>query len=544
MWAEEPDSGGVQVSVTDDFELRYRIIDERLPDPDDVPVLNYIEQVNRINARAGTGPWSLEVQVDEVALFANRYYLDDVLQTERELVVDGVANFMPASTDAYLNVEKVRLQYEKPLASIVLGDTYAAFGRGLALNINRNVDIDVDTSIQGAKTVIRPGPWDITAVAGQLNRQQVFQDNPNEEIFGDFRHAMGGLRVERFGLGPANLGVHGVLIDFVGTPGLEGGFEDLSGPDALVGGATAEVAALGADWYVEADLFAFPTEELPTTVPGAADKPGYGVYASSALYPGSFVVLVEGKRYFQAERINARLGPEDYEVGVAPTLEYERAVTEDSSATVNSNDIWGGKVRLDWAAKPGELVPYVAVAVFRDDDLGGLHFNTVPETVVHPTIGVEYIRSEAAALINAGVRIDDRDGSDAGTDRQVHGDAAVKVVPGGLQVDVALGVEVYQWGVNPFQQTDYTEVESGVTLSRGPLAFTWFTDVTTNPLVDSEGNLDENLYGAAELQVKPASALTVKALYGAQKAGLRCSGGQCRQLPGFEGVRFSLVGTF
>ena len=62
--------------------------------------------------------------------------------------------------------------------------------------------------------------------------------------------------------------------------------------------------------------------------------------------------------------------------------------------------------------------------------------------------------------------------------------------------------------------------------------------------MDSTGNLSDAVYGAAELQVKPMSALTIKAFYGSYKAGIRCSGGQCRLLPGFNGARLSLVGSF
>jgi hypothetical protein len=63
-------------------------------------------------------------------------------------------------------------------------------------------------------------------------------------------------------------------------------------------------------------------------------------------------------------------------------------------------------------------------------------------------------------------------------------------------------------------------------------------------LIQSEGNLDDNLYGAFEVQHQPSSNVTLKAFYGAYKAGIRCSGGQCRSLPGFEGARVSVNGVF
>ena len=47
----------------------------------------------------------------------------------------------------------------------------------------------------------------------------------NTEIYGDLRPTVGGLRVERFGLGPASIGLHGVAYDFVTESGWTSGFE-------------------------------------------------------------------------------------------------------------------------------------------------------------------------------------------------------------------------------------------------------------------------------------------------------------------------------
>ena len=209
--------------INDDFELRYWILDQRLPDPSDVAVFNYVEQVNRLNLRVASGGWAVDTQIDEVALFANRYYLDDVLSIERVLVDPEIYNVFPPSMDAFVNIEKVKVGFEDRWGAVSLGDAYAAFGRGAALNLNRNVDIDIDTSIQGMKAVLRPGAWDITLVAGQANRQQVFQDNPNIGVSGDLRHAIVGARAERFGLGPANLGGHVVALRLRRHGGTRGG---------------------------------------------------------------------------------------------------------------------------------------------------------------------------------------------------------------------------------------------------------------------------------------------------------------------------------
>jgi hypothetical protein len=164
-------------------------------------------------------------------------------------------------------------------------------------------------------------------------------------------------------------------------------------------------------------------------------------------------------------------------------------------------------------------------------------------------MGLEFYRDGGAIIFNTGVRHDIRDGDEYGFDRQIHADLLSKIVlPMDYSIDISAAVENYHWGVNEFQQQDYWEVESAVSASMGSmLTFTWFTDYTTNPLVTTTGNLSSTLpglYGAAEIQYKPFDAVTLKAFYGAYKAGIRCSGGQCRQLPGFEGVRFSMMAAF
>jgi hypothetical protein len=537
------DKAQVGVSFTDDFEIRYRILDQRLPLFPDRAVFNYVEQVNRFTAQFNYKDWSGYAQVDEVALFANRFILDDTLTWERTLLQPDVPNVMPG--DSYATVEKIWVKRDSEKVSVTLGDVYAAFGLGGALNLNRNVDVDVDTSIQGFKTQFRPTPsTELTAVAGQLNRQQVWQDNPNISLGGDMRHAMGGLRFDAFGIGPADVGVHGVAYDYVDEVGLSAGFKELgTTPDVIVGGLTTNLYGVGGvDWAAEANVFTFPTD---VAFGGDETELGYAVYGAGSFYLGRTTWQLEGKRYLNAERLNAPVAGELYEVAVMPTLEYERSITEDSSATLNSNDVYGSRLRLDVSATDS-VIPFASVGVFRDLETGGLHFNSVPETVVHPIAGAEVFLEHWTVLLNAGYRMDARDGTDAGSDRQLHADIDFKYpLPGHFHGDIAVGIERYQWGVNPLQQSDYLEMETAVALQYGSdVALMGYVDFSDNPLVDSTGNFSEDVYGAVEVQVKPAEAWTLKAFYGAYKAGIRCSGGQCRLLPGYEGARMSVVGNF
>lgn len=537
---------GAGVQITDDLEVRYHHVPEKLEHFEDRNILDYIEQVNRLNALYAKDRWSVGLQIDEVSLWMNRYILDDELYRD----VDLLSNDLPwPADDVFVRLEKVYAQRRGQKLEWTLGDSYTSFGRGIALNIVRNTDIDVDTSIRGARAVIRGGQTDITLTTGLSNRQQVSQDNRNLDIEPDTPHMVSGARVERFGR--VNAGAHAVAYAFRRSWAEEDGYFERSGlvrytgaPDAIVAGATLDVPGLaGVDWFIEGDVFQYRAEDLAG---GTDPLLGYAAYASASAYPGPVVLLVELKRTKDTERLNTFTTSEGWEVANVPTLEYEIVITEDSSAAVNSNDLWGARARADLAIRPGELTGFVSVAGFRDEELGGLHFNASPETIAHPIAGLQWLGGERSLVFNLGLRRDQRDDAAEGHDQMLHLDADVHIpIHGDHGLEYAGNVKSFHWGNNPQQQQDFIELSNALSWHKGEqLTLTIFQDLTDNPLINSEGNISEHVYGAGELQWKPSSSLAIKVFYGAYKAGIRCAGGQCRSLPGFEGGRLSLAGTF
>lgn len=542
------DVAGASLQVTDDLEVRYHHVPDKLEHFEDRNILDYIEQVNRLNLLYTRERWTLGAQVDEVSLWMDRYILDDELYFDVELLSDEVR--WPAES-VFVRAEKLSAQRRGDKLELTVGDSYTSFGRGIALNIVKNTDIDVDTSIRGARAVLRGGQTDLTFTTGLSNRQQVSQDNRNVDIQPDSPHMVTGARLERFGLGRANVGAHAVAYSFRRSYLDEDGWLDRSGltryagaPDALVGGATVDLPGLGGiDWFAEGDVLQFRAEDLAG---GTDPLLGYAGYLSAAAYPGPIVLLVELKRTKDTERLNTFTTSEGWEVANVPTLEYEMVITEDSSAAVNSNDLWGGRARADLAIRPGELSAFASMAAFRDNELGGLHFNASPETITHPMAGVQWLGGERSVVFNAGWRRDQRQDADEGYDQLLHADADVHIpIAGHHALEYAGNIKQFHWGNNALQQSDFVELSNAVSWHMGETwTLTVFQDYADNPLISSEGNLAEHVYGAGELQWKPSSNLVIKAFYGAYKAGIRCAGGQCRSLPGFEGGRLSLSGTF
>jgi hypothetical protein len=459
-----------------------------------------------------------------------------------------------------VRLEKVFVEKRFKNAELVVGDTYASFGRGIALNIVKNTNIDIDTSIRGARYTLYAGDLEFQAVSGLSNTQDISQDNPNLLITRDVQHMVTGLRLAHYAVGPAQVGAHGVIYRFGREEERElAGATRYSGDlDAVVSGADIGFSALGVDWFFEGDLFGYRTPAM-TELPEGEQSMGWATYGSATLYPGDAVVLVEAKSTRDTERLMAYSTPENWEVANTPTLEYENVITEDSSATVNSNDVSGARVRVDYSIVPAELTPYVSMAAFRDRETSGLHFNTTPETVGHAIGGVEWVKGRNVLFVNAGYRMDVRDAESEGADRMAHLDAELQFPIGPEDsLEIALNGRRFWWGNNPLQQEDFLEMNNAPGWHRGDKwSFLIYQDFTDNPVITSEGNNPIEvsasspeggegrfLYGAGEVVWHPSSASTVRAFYGAYKAGIRCAGGQCRSLPGFEGGRVSWQTVF
>ena len=574
-WAFEV--GDTSVSLSDDFRLRYYRDATTLPDfPENDHLFDYVEQVNRLNLLVTRGDTDLGLQVDEVWLFADRYYLDDVLTYEHQLIGEGLRSPSPSS---YVSAEKVWLTQRMGDVTVQVGDGYMSLGRGLALNLVKNTDIDIDTSVLGAQASAAVGDWDLDVATGLTNQQQVQQENPNVAMRADLRSAVHGVGVTRYGLGPANIGVHGAAYSIAReTTGFFQSWSQYGEPmDVMVGGATVELLGLlGLDLFGEFDYFHHTCDPeggatsegcASDLFGGEASEPGRALYGSITAYAGPVTLLAEVKDYINTERINSLVSAEGFEFASGPTLEYERVITEDSSATVNSNDVTGGRVRADIAAVPGKVTPYVSVAAFRDRDLAGLHFNETIETIVHPVAGLDLFGEHINTLINAGYRVDIRDpyppegpdfpaNYDFGSDRLMHADVDFRFPVGErFHGEAIVDVQRFWWGENAIQQHDFTQGSLTLSMgSDGPLIYTLFLDYSNNPLISTTGNLDffsgEGAlsefppYAAGELVYKVSGSTTVKGFYGAYRAGIRCSGGQCRNLPGFNGARLTVSTAF
>ena len=542
LWGLGPMSNAT-VYGRNDFRFRYRAMNRLEPGFEDTnPRLHdYIEQFERLNVIFNKENTVIGAQIDQVGMYMNKYMLNDELMYSWNLYDDSIQTLYPG----FLVVpEKVFVRQKMGALEVSAGDVYDTFGRGIALSIFKNTAIDLDTSIRGAKMIYEQGPVRFNLISGVSNRQQIARLNPNYGITANRPHQISGSQLMLYGLGPFSLGVHGVIASFVrfdevGKLPSEQYFDD---HDLTIGGADLEFSLLGGDWYIEHDVFRYVAEEIALEEPVLL---GNTTYASVSYYPGRAVVLLEAKTAKDSERINAFISSELWELATPPTLEYERMITEDASAAVNSNDVKAARIRVDVAVKPAVFTPYVSVMALRDEDLEGLHFNDTPETVVHGVGGWQYAQNSKTFIINTGFRQDIRDDGSR-PDQLIHLDGEYSTPlfgEEGLEINVS-GWQ-FQWGENPSSHEDFFEMQNAFVWRHGEhWDFTVYQDWSNNLQISSRGNINENLYAAGEVAWKPTNQRTLRFLAGAYKAGIRCSGGQCRSLPGFEGVEFAYQQDF
>ena len=558
LWGVGPFAGST-VQLSTNTDIRYHRVPDKLENFEDQPILNYWEEVFRANLLLSKPGLVVGAQFDQVAFFGARYYLDGEEVLERPLY-DETTLISPWK-QALVRVEKLFVTRRWDHVELTVGDTYASFGRGMTLNIVKNTAVDIDTSLTGASSTLSIGDFELGLVSGLTNPQDVSQYNPNRGITDDPGHMVTGLQVHHYALGPLQVGAYGSVYRFarseeVDLPEFYRYAQDL---DAVAGGALIEAYGLGGiDLAFEGDVFDYRAPEMigDETLDNLV---GYATYAAMTAYPGKATILLEAKRTRDTERMNTFTGIEGWEIAATPTLEYENVITEDASHTVNSNDLSGARMRFDYSVKPGVLSPYVSVAAFRDLDVGGEHPNLSPETVGHGIVGVQWLKHRKVLQLNTGYRMDDRDDINEGSDRMVHLDAEFQFPIGPKDgFEIALNGRKFWFGNNNIQQEDFLEMNNAVAWHHGDKwVFLLYQDYSSNDvaLAGTSGNLEfidpalygednVRLFGAGEVIFHPRPASTVRVFYGAYKAGIRCAGGQCRNLPGFEGARLTWSATF
>lgn len=545
---------------------------------DDVePPFGFSEFVNRTNFDIRFGKFSLGGQFD-LAAAAPNCGMDSFVTTYRERHGDEADCVSPnavlgdgwdgalADEAILLRPEKIFLRYRSRHVDFDLGDFYAAFGRGITLSFVKRPEVDSDNSLLGGRFDLRTKPVNVTLLAGLTNPQEISMELRNR----------GADKLEQGLIAGANVSVrphrkvefttHGVGYNLSETP--SGAY-----------GHTLSINGIGdvVDLFLEGDGFFYGYADPEAAITAGEPATGYALYGSLTAYAGPMTLLIEGKRYKDAQRM-VRPGPVvPTQYTQAPTLEHEASITEDINGSVQSNDITGWRAQAEFWLMDSDTTLTASFANAFDSEEHP-PFSTTREITLHPTFAVEqpfhFEKFDLHLKGDIGYRHD--------LPWAEEGDDSFHAHTGMLHYRADIGVTVGKHAfelVSTYRRHHFTleeeecwerggkehcDKDDGWVSTENAFSYTYagkltlalHLDFTDDPIVQSlqnggaVGNLwyDEDFkasaYVGGEVIWKPSSDFEFYLFGGSQKSGIVCTGGACRTVPSFTGVKTRVTVNF
>lgn len=506
------DGGGPSLSITETFLFeRHGFNQDRRPDNDD-----YEDFKSRLNLSLSDGPYTATLRVDDIVYVSppDETYVDDQ------------------------RIERVAVRADGRLATVTLGDFYVQFGRGIALALRKIDELGVDTALRGARVDLHlPGNAETTLVAGTTNIVNV--DEVNRRMVPDPADQIVGGRTEGTIADFATVGAHGVVLvpavpsrpaeghDRIGNGGVDLSIPDIPGGFSLV---------------LEGDL---QFRRLGGVDPGLGDRSHRPValYGDLGWTGGPLSLTAEAKSYYDFAPLE---GGNDPFSGLPYTYTQPPTAERADQQVPTSRSIRGGRIRADLR------IPGTSHAVFanyaqsrtRKTDTEADGFALTDEVIYqHAYAGLELRLNgdQTIAQGSGGLRLEDDAEKDHNVRRLIHGeiDFTTPVFgPWGLHLS---------WVHESWRQKNPVASRGDILYSRGTAVAEVDYGSTAAAALAFEYD-DENdreglrtIYWFGDVRWTATQNLTLHAIYGTQRGGLKCVNGVCRTFPSFAGARLEAV---
>jgi len=452
--------------------------------------------------------------VDEFGLGLNKLYLDGRMDdTTLGLQIDAAVFSnrpdAPASPSAYRNdarLERITLAHTMGDAQFTLGDSHLQLGRGIALSLRRVDELGSDQALRGGGMGWQGDVFSARAFAGVTNLANL--DAVTQRHMRDPNDVLAGASAIVH-VGRADVSVHGLYL----RPN-ESQFPAIADQDhTTLGGAYVDLPLT--DWlslYVEGAIEQYrviKSIDRGTAAYAAADV---DLQFVSLLFEGLYLDKFEVMGSSD-DLLNKRIA-----YNQPPTL--ERIDQE----VLDNRDVRGGRVKLSRAFLDGSLVLYTS-GMLRRFGLENAAMNAV-----HGYGGFEYTYGGGRSrwYASAGYR-EERMADDGRLEKTMaHGETDwVQSIGGPWALHLTVGHEQRTLGEHPY--------ERGTTLLGFDRA--GWGSLMAEVGYDTQYKDRQQLFLAGILAWTTADWMTVKAVVGSQRGGIKCIGGVCRDFPAFSGAR-------
>lgn len=455
---------------------------------------------------------------DDYGVGINKLYLDgQVGATSVAAQVDGVVfsnepDMLPASApprSAYASearLERIAVHHSIENFTLTVGDSHLQLGRGIVLSLRKVDELGLDQAVRGGSVAMEGDLASTRIFAGRTNIAnldgvtQKFLEDPDDTMVG----ASGILH-----LGRADLSVHGLFLQ-PRIPALADAGEDRT----LAAGAYL-------DFPVGSRLSLYLEGAVEEYRIASVDERGSAAYASADLDLEIVSLLLEGlwldKFQVAGSHDDALQRRNTY--NQPPTLErFDQEI-------LDNDNVRGARAKVSRPFLDGRLVLYTS-GMFRQY---GPEASAVD--ALHGYGGFELTFGAGSRwFASAGYREEIQGGDPLKT--MVHGESDwVQGLGGGYSFQITVAHES-----RTFQSRDYVRGTTLFGVDRSSLG-TLMVELG----YDTFDSKTQQFFVAGIAAWRSLEWLTMRAVAGSQRGGIKCIGGVCRDFPAFAGGRFEAV---
>ncbi|MDA3837530.1 MAG: DUF6029 family protein [Candidatus Delongbacteria bacterium] len=452
---------------------------------------------------------------------------------------------------------KKYFKYSNNDITVTAGDFYGTFGRGVVLDLKEEKADFFDSKVTGGKVMYEGNYFTLQALGGKSYFKAINDVISSNKIVYQMNNSLlGGEAVINlseifkmedyiFGIGGSYLFIKGD--DFTDTDLVTDDiYESVFIEQTEIGGISLSASAFDFDFFNEYAIK--NTQRSPS-------KQGWANYTSLAYARVGFGLTVEFKDYYQyAANPNATVsGFTPYQNGPELTIDHTSHLLNTHPHEINPNDEIGYKISiLTQPVKNIDVSGIFAFASKHNEDAIMPEFSNDYLPYIDSWFDVKYDADKYNLAVGGGYLYDSplSKGDNqlivpGDADSLVYSDKRITFLTEfhyelNESSSLMLAGE-YQTVTNELEDEEYNDIYVAAEYAYPEYGYLNISLITTSQEV-AENSPDSWLGFEAGLNIYENHKLEL--FYGRERAGIKCSGGACRQVPEFDGFRMTLISEF